>query len=365
MLTIYFFKIAIDSQTRMPQVEVDSQPQAVQTQKQPLHKMVMPVEQARPAQPPVISQQSSVKPTSEPNLVTESLVVADAPTNVSSPSSKATAAALSNMNFVVIPAGEFLFGSHEGDPDEHEVKRVSVASFSMATTEVTRAQFAAFVSDTGYMTTAQSSSAAVMGCYSYNSNGTFAHRETGSWRDLGFAQSDNHPVSCVSIDDALAYIEWLNTSNDDGVTYRLPTEVEWEYAAKAQSGSRWHWGNETTRQCEFANGADLSLAKLFTSKTTVQCSDGFQFTAPVASYKPNRFGLYDMGGNVWEWTSSCYTFGDYASRIAWPDQKCAYHTLKGGSFINPPRLLRHANKDKATPTHRLVDDGFRLAFSHS
>jgi len=364
VLTVYFFNLAGEARSRiaeLEQIEQVMEPQPVQTQKQPLHKMSMPATVPQKSEMPQPTVSKPLEATVEP---VENIIEAVEPEVVVTPLAESAAEQIvRQLNFVEIPAGEFTFGSSTGDIDERDVKQISVASFSMASTEVTRGQFAAFVADTGYISSAESKDETVPGCYSYNADGAFSQRQNGSWQDLGFAQTDDHPVSCVSIKDALAFIDWLN-KNDTRVSYRLPTEIEWEYAAKAQSGARWHWGNNAANQCGFANGADLSLADLFAKRTHVQCDDGFQFTAPVASFKANRFGLFDMGGNVWEWTSSCYTHADYKSKQPWPDQICAYHVLKGGSFINPPRMLRHANKDKAIPTHRLVDDGFRLAFSH-
>src|SRR5262249_10455549 len=135
-----------------------------------------------------------------------------------------------------------------------------------------------------------------------------------SWRNPGFAQTDEHPVVNVSWNDAQAFCDWL--SQKEGKKYRLPTEAEWEYGCRANTRTRFHGGDEDGTLWQVANAMDRSLGaqwsynKLKNKEVqrrlsdwfeSVTWDDGYPFTAPVGRFRPNAFGLYDMHGNVWEW----------------------------------------------------------------
>ena len=105
---------------------------------------------------------------------------------------------------------------------------------------------------------------------------------------------------CVSFEDAQAYIRWLNRKT--GQHYRLPTEAEWEYAARAGTTTRRYWGDKPDDACQYANVADQSAKKVFPGWAVHHCDDGYVYTAPVGSFQRNRFGLHDMLGNVWDRT---------------------------------------------------------------
>ncbi len=109
---------------------------------------------------------------------------------------------------------------------------------------------------------------------------------------------------CVSWNDARAYAQWL--SRKTAKRYRLPTEAEWEYAARAGSVAARYWGDDPVQTCRFANVADQSRFQTWGFGQRHECTDGHYFTAPAGGYSPNRFGLYDMLGNVWEWTEDCW-----------------------------------------------------------
>ena len=228
---------------------------------------------------------------------------------------------------VSIPAGAFTMGSPDGETgrssDEGPQRRVSVAAFAAGKYEITRGQWAAFVSATG--------------------------RADGScsWRSPGFAQQDNHPVVCVSHEDAQAYAGWL--SQRTGRTYRLLSEAEWEYAARGgdRAGAYW-WGASASH--EYANyGADTCCSGLASGR------DQWVNTSPAGSFPANPFGLHDMHGNVWEWVEECYRATYDATR------DCSYRADRGGGWSNDPQNLRSANRSRGTPASRLNDLGFRVA----
>ena len=157
----------------------------------------------------------------------------------------------------------------------------------------------------------------------------------GSWRDPRFPakQSGEHPVVCVSWDDAQAYIAWLNKRVGKDV-YRLPTEAEWEFAARGGTTSKYFWGEDRAEARKYASAADLSGKKANPKWDVPNCDDGYVATAPVASFKPNPYGLYDIVGNAWQWTQDCWHTsyeGAPADGSAWMDaDTCKQHASRGG-----------------------------------
>ena len=205
---------------------------------------------------------------------------------------------------------------------------VEVAPFALSKYEVTRGQFAAFVEATGHDVRD--------GCVG---------GQMGSWRDQSW-QSDDHPVVCVGWDDAQAYVRWL--SAETGRAYRLPSESEWVYAARAGTRTWWFWGTEEAERCGYANGGGDD-----------DCEDGWQWTAPVGSFGANGFGLHDMAGNVWEWVADCW-HGDYGStRTQGVD--CRHRVLLGGSWLSVPWLLSSTRRSGSDSQYRSVNRGFRVA----
>lgn len=198
---------------------------------------------------------------------------------------------------VRLPAGSFQMGSPDNetgrDADEGPRTRVAVAALAMGRTEVTRSQWMAFERESGHR--------AESGCLTWDGDGYVMVEHLG-WKNPGFAQSDDHPVVCISSLDAQAYVRWL--SRKTGQLYRLPSESEWEYAARAGTTSAYPWG--AAQVCEHGNGADLTLTKKNPRWPGQTCQDGFAHTAPVGSFVPNAWGLYDMHGNAMEWTQDCW-----------------------------------------------------------
>ncbi len=207
-----------------------------------------------------------------------------------------------DMDFVSVPRGCFQMGDSfgDGEKDEKPVHEVCVDGFSMGKYAVTVGQFRTFVNATGYRTEAEKGE----GCLAIDKQGQWSRQPSATWKNPGFSQDDSHPVVCVSWDDAISFNKWLTSK---GRTYRLPTEAEWEYAARAGTSSRNFWGNSVDEACKYANVTDRAASKAqFVRLSAHNCDDGFVFTAPVGSYRPNPFGLYDMMGNVWQWTGDWY-----------------------------------------------------------
>jgi len=273
---------------------------------------------------------------------------------------------------VVIPAGEFTMGSPASEAgrglDEGPQRQVSIAQpFALGRSEVTVAEFRRFVEESGYKTEAERDTRA-QGCsgfvYADPAAGISAPPAVTSWRSPGLAQAqiDSHPVLCVSWNDARAYAQWL--SRKTGRRYRLPTEAEWEYAARAGSASARYWGDDADQACRFANVADQSRFQTWGFGQKHECTDGHYFTAPAGGYQPNRFGLYDMIGNVWEWTEDCWNAsyaGAPADASAWLGGDCAQRVERGGSWSTVPRFARSAARFKNPPDYRDNLTGFRVA----
>lgn len=167
------------------------------------------------------------------------------------------------------------------------------------------------------------------------------------------------PVINVAWLDAIAYADWL--SQQTGARYRLPTEAEWEYAARAGITASRYWGDDPDQGCGYANAADLDGKQVFVSWTVMKCHDGQVYTAPVGSYRDNDFGLHDMLGNVSEWTCSLYD-----KETPTPVQQCAEidenrpFVVRGGSWNDEPRNVRLADRHRSQPDFRHYFLGFRL-----
>ena len=161
------------------------------------------------------------------------------------------------------------------------------------------------------------------------------------------------PVVDVSWEDAQQYVRWLSRETGEG--YRLLSAEEWEYMARAGTQTGRYWGNDESRQCSYANGDD----------DDVECSDGFESsTAPVGSFRANAWGLYDVLGNVWEWTEDCWN-DDYSGAPADGSARrtgdCSHRVLRGGSWDDWPGNLRSANRYWFSAGNRDSGLGFRVA----
>ncbi|MEL7485838.1 MAG: formylglycine-generating enzyme family protein, partial [Pseudomonadota bacterium] len=261
---------------------------------------------------------------------------------------------------VILPGGTYSMGSPSYELGrvaiEGPIQRIALQPFAVAKFEVTIDEFEIFLRETNYQ---------------LNNDCAFFEGNL-SWDNPGFTQTNNHPVVCVNWHDANAYIEWLNL-RVEGSPYRLLREAEWEYAARAGMTTAFFWGDVSDVNCGYANGVDLTAEKAFKELDlgpgirfiggfSQECEDGFVYTAPVGSFAPNSFGLYDMSGNAYEWVEEC--FSDTLSRQTSkprPGKADCRRVIRGGSWFSEPRDFRSANRSSSTSNHRSVDVGFRIA----
>ena len=265
---------------------------------------------------------------------------------------------------VVVPSGSYEMGSpafEKGRYDsEGPVHRVTIAEpFAVGVYEMTRGEFERFAQETGYL------SGGGDGCWFWRaeSDGKFEKDSDRNWRAPGYAQTDQHPVVCVSWRDAQVYVKWL--SRKTGESYRLLSEAEWEYVARGGTQTAWYWGADKTAQCRHANGFDRSAEQRYPNKwKTAKCDDGAVHTSEVGKYKANGFGLHDVSGNVREWVEDCWNenyAGAPTDGSAWTSGNCKKRVLHGGSWSLNPRLLRSAYRDGDFTGIRINDYGFRVA----
>lgn len=222
---------------------------------------------------------------------------------------------------VVIPRGNFEMGSNDGDDNERPVHRVTFTQpFAMGKTEITQKQW------------------------------EFLMRNNPS---RFFNCGPECPVEQVSWNDVQAFIQKLNAKT--GKQYRLPSEAEWEYAARAGSTTAYPWGSKASH--EYANYGDDECCF-----GIVQGRDKWLNTAPVGSFPANNFGLYDMIGNVWEWVEDGY-HDSYAGAPndgnSWPGNG-SNHVVRGGSWNFDPQFIRVATRSRFDPSTRMGSIGFRL-----
>ena len=252
---------------------------------------------------------------------------------------------------VVVPAGSYMMGSpgsEEGRYDDEGPRhRVRIGKpFAVGVTEVTRGEFGRFVRETGHSTG--------NACRTYE-GGKWKERSGRSWRNPGYNQTDAHPVVCVSWADAQAYVKWL--SRETGESYRLLSESEWEYMARAGTTGPFHFG------------ATLSTAQAnYDGRFTYGSGREGRYrerTEPVGSFPVNAFGVHDVHGNVSEWVEDCWHrsyAGAPADGRAWTvGGDCGRRVLRGGSWLNGPQFLRSANRFWNTAGFRDDFAGFRVA----
>lgn len=243
-----------------------------------------------------------------------------------------------------VPPGSFAMGSPSSEEErgdgEGPVHRVSVpAPFAVGVHKVTRGEFSRFVSATGHATGDS--------CW-IREDGDWEERDGRDWRNPGFSQTDDHPAVCVSWHDARAYAGWL--SRETGANYRLLSEAEWEYAARAGTATRYHWGDDIGRGRANCDGCGSRWDNAG--------------TAPVGSFAANAFGLHGVHGNVWEWTRDCWN-ADYEGAPrdggAWEGGDCSRRVIRAGSWNFAPGELRSANRFGYGARSRDFDLGFRVA----
>jgi formylglycine-generating enzyme required for sulfatase activity len=276
---------------------------------------------------------------------------------------------------VHIRGGWFEMGSNEGKENEKPVHPVYVNDFYMGKYEVTKGDFLEFVGETEYRTDAEK------GGGSFVLDGEeWKQKNDASWLNPYFKQTNDHPVVCVSWNDVIAYCNWRSdmegltpvyTIEKDKVSadfnakgYRLPTEAEWEYAARCGGkGYKYLWGDGDPLGKRGGNIADEALQRAYTkSKLAIWkgYDDGYVYTAPVGSFDPNEFGLYDMTGNVWEWCWDWYG-EDYYKNSPKKNPLGPIPCCPWRAWYVRPYYVRAAYRHNVTPGHSSIYFEFRLS----
>jgi formylglycine-generating enzyme required for sulfatase activity len=268
------------------------------------------------------------------------------------------------LALVLIPAGAFAMGDTKGLDDEKPVHLVTITKpFYLGQHEVTREHFRRFIEATGYVTDAERGTG-FRGAFGWDRHTMqFKMNENYSWRNAGFPQADTHPVVNVSWNDAVEFCKWL--SRKAGASFRLPTEAEWEYACRAGTATRYSHGDDLDGAATVGNVADAAFESQFPElKGLTKQNDGHAYTSPIGSYLPNRFGVHDMHGNVWEWCADWYDAEYYTKSASQDPAGPATGTervYRGGGWFNCTRGCRSASRSASAPENRNLTLGFRVA----
>lgn len=277
---------------------------------------------------------------------------------------------------VVVPPGSFTMGATKAAEEREGVApfllksnpagaqeilgwsvpehRVTVPrAFAAGKYHVTREEYGRFVADTKRPDPAS--------CGVLNQEAHSVQTQGANWHNTGYAQTPRDPVVCTTWEDATAYAAWL--SKKTGKSYRLLSEAEFEYAARAGTTTARYWGDDTAGQCAYANGGDQTLQGAFPSFPVANCKDGYVYTAPDDALKPNAFGLYGMLGNAFQWVQDCFRPYDASPTDSAPKEfaDCPLRAERGGAWFAAPNVLRAAKRGRNTIDARNNDNGFRIA----
>jgi len=269
---------------------------------------------------------------------------------------------------VVVQRGTFIMGAPAGEearenlPNERRGRSVPQHlitirhKLAIAKFHVTRDEYAQFVAETNRRDPDS--------CLTINASGTDFIATNGNWHSPGFPQTGRDPVVCVSWDDTQAYVAWLSAKT--GHVYRLPTEAEWEYAARAGTTTARYFSDNPAEFCRYSNVGDLNYIEQHPGDSGANraCRDGYAFTSPVQSFPPNQFGLYDMLGNVLDWTEDCSNAnysGAPTDGTAWQSGDCGRRVARGGSWDADLSGVRSANRRGPPTSYRNTALGFRVA----
>ena len=268
---------------------------------------------------------------------------------------------------VVVPHGGFRMGARDSEPDASDAERPSRyvrfdRGFAIARTEVTVAEFRRFVQISGHRPRAVRRGHSLV----YDERGgNFVRRSGVDWRHdyLGRVADDAMPVLHVSAKDAEAYAKWL--SERSGQRYRLPSEAEFEYAARSGEAGRFPWGDEPPKAGtgNLTGGGDRSPAGRSWGNAFAGYRDGFWGPAPTASFRANRFDVHDLEGNVSEWVADCWHDGYRRAPTqgeAWVNSGCRTRVVRGGAWANSPAQTRAAWRSQAESDATNALTGFRV-----
>ncbi|MFM9882144.1 MAG: formylglycine-generating enzyme family protein [Burkholderiales bacterium] len=260
---------------------------------------------------------------------------------------------------VIVPdARGFTIGSPENevgrDANEQPFGPIRIGKpYAIGRFEITRGQIAATSVRPG------------SGCYAWDGK-EWKQDANASWERPGFAQAVDHPAVCVNWSESQEYVAWLNRQarTPGGNAYRLPTEAEWEFAARGDTTTARYWGNDAERACEYANVADRTSKEKLNWPTIHECTDGFVYTAPVGRFKANKFGLHDILGNAWERVQDCVQ-EQYDETIragqSVERENCDRRMVRGGAWYGGPAYVRSAIRSGNPPANRDYFVGFRVA----
>ena len=328
----------------------------------PAAKPAAPTATPAPQPPPP----AAVQAPAAPPAATAAAQPAPATANVAAPQTFRDCANCPEM--VMVPAGTFQMGA---PPGENERFNVSVneanrdqpqhpvtfaKAFALAKFDVTQAEFAAFAKAAGFH--------ARPGCQTVV-NGVWQPQPQATWESPGFEQADRNPVVCMNQIEIGAYLGWLRHLT--GKNYRLPTEAEWEYAARGGTTTAYYWGDDPKDACAYENVGDQSYGEKYNIAGVIPCHDGFSDIAPVGSFKPNPFGLYDMLGNIFVLTADCWNdsyAGAPSDGSAWTSGDCTKIVMRKAAFGNPhAAVFRAANREFEGDVLKRNRVGFRVALS--
>ncbi len=276
---------------------------------------------------------------------------------------------------VSLPAGSFTMGAsleedmRAGVPQHQAGKSLPLhqvqipAGYAVGKYEVTIEEFRAFVRATGYQPANYCTiNRKVNGIWVYEPRDGF------NWNNPSFEYKPREPVVCVTWEDAKAYTEWL--SRKSGVAYSLPTEAVYEYAARAGTTTPYFWGEDPgrTEGCKYSNQSDASQDRYLGTGASgafhrFACDDGYPIQAPAGSFLPNPWGIYDILGNVWEWTEDCWNTnydGAPTDGTARNDGDCDTRVTRGGSSGNSPWYARSGNRALFVVDYSGHSLGFRV-----
>ena len=275
----------------------------------------------------------------------------------------------------------------DGQPDlaAHPKHEVKTANFELTYYEVQVGHWKKFADATKYTTEAERPGSS--GCNVPVKGGGFSPRSGVTWRAPGYPQTDYHPVVCVSYNDVQAYLQWLNGGVPaDKPRYRLPSESEWEFAARGGTTSIRPWSESPgffgrvlgsvktkteqpeSRSCRYANVADEAFKKEFDQPGVFNCKDSYPYATGGGWFGRNNFSLYDMLGNAAEWVQDCWNpshEGAPADGSPRNSGDCGRHVVRGGSWASSPGLVRSAARSSQPSSYRASDLGFRIARTYT
>tara|TARA_Y200000002_G_scaffold333559_1_gene300031 strand:- start:194 stop:928 length:735 start_codon:yes stop_codon:yes gene_type:complete len=228
---------------------------------------------------------------------------------------------------VIVPAGEFSMGNAKGSGQERPARSVQLTQpFAVSKYEVSIGEFERYAKATGAELPKKVATAIAVDELSQDS-----------------------PIAHVSHQQATKYADWLSTQT--GQRYRLPTEAEWEYAARAGSQSPYFFGDQPKQLCDYANVADQTVKRRYRAWTVIDCNDGQDMPRKRGQYAPNAFGLYDTHGNVSEWVADCglpeYSNGSRDGTRVGQGQGCSSHGHRGGSWDSGPEEVANSYRKAA------------------